>query len=55
MKLQSLGVPDEVLWEKAGFTPQEIARMSAMRAESDLFSELEVPAESAADSVSPTG
>lgn len=27
MKLQSLGVPEEILWERAGFSPAEIERM----------------------------
>lgn len=33
LKLQTLGVPNEVLWEKYGFTPQEIDRMLAMGAD----------------------
>lgn len=32
IKLKALNVPDEILWEKAGFSPQEIERMKAMRA-----------------------
>lgn len=30
VKLGTLGVPNEVLWERGGFSPQEIARMRAM-------------------------
>jgi Phage portal protein, SPP1 Gp6-like len=30
-KLKTIGVPDEVLWEKAGFSPAEIARMRDFR------------------------
>lgn len=29
-KLQAIGVPNEVLWEKVGFTPKEIERMQVM-------------------------
>ncbi len=36
VKQMSMGVPTEVLWEKAGYTPQEIARMKNMRAEQAL-------------------
>lgn len=31
IKLKALNVPDEILWEKAGFSPTEIDRMKAMR------------------------
>jgi len=31
IKLKALNVPDEILWEKAGFSPTEIERMKAMR------------------------
>jgi hypothetical protein len=37
VKLGSLGVPAEVLWEKAGFTPQEIDRMKAMQEAESLL------------------
>jgi hypothetical protein len=33
LKLQALGVPNEVLWSRAGFTPQEIDRMRGIWAE----------------------
>lgn len=33
VKQQALGVPDEILWEKAGYSPQEIERMRAMKAD----------------------
>lgn len=33
VKLKALNVPDEVLWEKAGFSQQEIARMREMVAD----------------------
>lgn len=31
LKLKTLDVPTEILWEKAGFTPQQVARMRSMR------------------------
>lgn len=31
-KLQALGIPSEQLWEDAGYSPQQIERMKAMRA-----------------------
>jgi hypothetical protein len=31
VKLSSIGVPEEVLWERAGFSPTEITRMKAMQ------------------------
>ena len=37
LKLQALGLPNEMLWEKAGLSPQEIARAKSMVAEQDLF------------------
>lgn len=37
MKQKDLGVPEEVLWEKLGYSPQEIARIKAIKAEADLF------------------
>lgn len=33
VKLASLGVPEEALWERGGFSPTEIARFKAMREE----------------------
>lgn len=33
LKLQALGVPNEALWERAGFTPQQIARFKAQQAD----------------------
>jgi hypothetical protein len=33
--LQAIGVPQVILWEKAGFSPQEIRRMKAMREEEE--------------------
>lgn len=32
IKLKALNVPDELLWERVGLTPQEIERIAAMRA-----------------------
>lgn len=37
VKLKTLGVPNEVLWERAGFSPQEIGRMKAMQLTDDVF------------------
>jgi hypothetical protein len=36
LKMSSLGVPNEVLWEKWGATPQEIARWKTIAAEDQL-------------------
>lgn len=36
VKLSTIGVPHEILWERAGFSPQEIDRMRSMQA-ADLF------------------
>lgn len=36
LKMGSLGVPNEVLWEKWGATPQEIARWKTIAAEDEL-------------------
>lgn len=33
IKLKALNVPDELLWERVGFSPQEIERMKQMRLE----------------------
>lgn len=35
-KLSTLGVPNEILWERAGFTPQEIERMRGQQ-DADAF------------------
>lgn len=43
LKQKDLGVPEEILWEKLGYSPQEIARIKAIKAEEDLFAP--VPAE----------
>jgi hypothetical protein len=32
LKQKAFGVPDEILWEKAGYSPQEIERMKAIKA-----------------------
>lgn len=37
LKQQALNVPDEALWEKAGYSPTEIARFKPMRAEQALL------------------
>lgn len=37
VKLDTIGVPRKVLWAKAGFSPQEIARMETMQAADDLL------------------
>ena len=37
LKLQALGLPNEMLWEMAGLSPQQIARAKSMVAEQDLF------------------
>jgi hypothetical protein len=37
LKLQALGLPNEMLWEMAGLSPQQIARAKTMVAEQDLF------------------
>lgn len=35
-KKQALNVPDEQLWEEAGYTPEQVARFPKMRASSDI-------------------
>lgn len=40
VKKQALGVPNEQLWEDAGYTPQQIARFKAMNAGDALLSDL---------------
>lgn len=42
-KLKSINVPDQQLWEDAGYTPQQIARFKSMRAETALTASLAVP------------
>lgn len=37
MKEQALGVPQEALWQKLGYTPMEIARFKVMQAEQSLL------------------
>lgn len=53
LKQKDLGVPEEILWEKLGYSPQEIARIKAIKAEEDLFAptpaELVEPAVPAVD------
>lgn len=43
VKLSALGVPNEILWERAGFGPTEILRMKAMIAEEKAAGETEQP------------
>jgi hypothetical protein len=33
IKLRGLNIPDEFLWEKAGYSPQDITRIKELRAE----------------------
>jgi hypothetical protein len=35
VKLKALGVPDEMLWEMAGLTPQQVARAKAINADAE--------------------
>jgi hypothetical protein len=37
VKLATIGVPQKVLWQKAGFSPQEIARMETMHIADGVF------------------
>ena len=37
LKQKDLGVPEEILWEQLGYSPQEIARIKAIKAADDLF------------------
>jgi hypothetical protein len=37
VKLAQIGVPAEMLWERAGFSPQQISRMQAQRADEALL------------------
>lgn len=43
LKQQALNVPDEALWEKAGYSPTEIARFKPMRAEQALLQPPPIP------------
>jgi hypothetical protein len=54
VKMSTLGVPREALWERWGASPQEIARWKAMQAEESLFAGLGQPAQPAAASPPPT-
>lgn len=47
VKMASLGVPREALWEKWGASPTEIARWKAQAAEADLLAPAEAPVEAA--------
>jgi hypothetical protein len=47
-KLATLGVPKEILWEKVGFSPQEIARMTQMAEADELLASLAPPPSSPA-------
>jgi hypothetical protein len=40
VKMRSLEIPLEALWERVGATPQEIARWKTMRAEASLLAAL---------------
>lgn len=42
-KLKSINVPDRFLWERYGFTPQEIARMEAMQDAQALLDSVTAP------------
>lgn len=37
LKMQTMGVPSEILWEELGFTPQKIARIRLLRAQEALL------------------
>lgn len=43
-KLRALNIPDEILWEKAGFSPTEIARIKEMQAVDSIFTPSPAPA-----------
>lgn len=51
-KLATIGVPQEVLWERYGFSPQEIDRMKDMQEADALLAASRVPAD-AADGTQP--
>jgi hypothetical protein len=42
-KLATIGVPHKALWEKAGFSPQEIDRFTSMQSLDDLLREASTP------------
>ncbi len=52
VKQKELNVPDAVLWEKIGYSPQEIQRMEALQAQS-IF--LQAPLEAASSPQQPNG
>lgn len=43
LKQQALNIPDQALWEKAGYSPTEISRFKVMRAEQALFTPPPIP------------
>lgn len=43
LKQQAINVPDQVLWEKAGYTPAEIVRFEAFRAQQALLAPPPIP------------
>ncbi|CAB4604743.1 unannotated protein [freshwater metagenome] len=53
MKMQALGVPQEMLWELLRFTPQEIARFRQMRSADALNAALGAPAPSSGSGSAP--
>lgn len=57
LKRQALGIPQEQLWEDAGYSPQQIARFKAMQQEQALFGDALAGAIAAfnADVTSPGG
>jgi hypothetical protein len=57
VKMSTVGVPQEILWEKLGFTPQEIDRMKAIQDQESLLQQIPPSRESLrlAEMVSPQG
>ncbi len=53
VKKQEIGVPQEQLWEDAGYSPTQIARFKSMTAEADLFGD--VPDDLIEPAVPPAG
>jgi hypothetical protein len=43
VKLGTIGVPEEVLWERAGFSPTEITRMKTLKLADDLLNPAPAP------------
>jgi hypothetical protein len=43
IKLSALGIPSEILWERAGFTPQEIVRIKQLLASGAEVAQTTVP------------